>query len=247
MLNPFREVVDPYDIHQGNPDLNPEYIDAYELSYLRYFKGAIITSSLFFRQTHGLISRYRTMIDSLTSLTEPVNLSKANSYGFELIANLNTPQWLNLNGSFTYYKTEIQGNNIEAELSNSGYTWTTKLLATVKMWLGFDLSMIYNYNSKRPIVDGFIEPMQNFDVSLKKTFFNKKFDISMRVSDVLNSQRFQINLANTGYKQNFTNKRESRVAYLTLTYRFGNLMENQHKNGQRKKENEDTNPPDIEF
>lgn len=246
MLNPFREVSDPYDIRQGNPNLNPEYIDAYELSYLRYFKGALITSSVFFRQTHGLISRYRTLLDSVTSLIMPVNLSKANSYGFELIANLQTPKWLNLNGSFTYYKTEIQGNNIEAELSNSGYTWNTKFLATVKMWLGLELSMVYNYNSKRPIVDGFIEPMQNFDISIKKVFLDKKLDMSMRVSDLFNTQKFQINTANTGYSQNFTNKRESRVAYLTLTYRFGNQMEN-HKNGQRKKEDEDTSPPDNEY
>ncbi len=248
MLNPFREVSDPYNIRQGNPNLNPEYIDGYELSYLRYFKGALITSSVFFRQTHGLISRYRTLIDSVTSLTEPVNLSKANSYGFEFIANLQTPKWLNLNGSFTYYKTDIQGNNIQAELSNSGYTWTTKFLASVKMWLGLELSMIYNYNSKRPIVEGFIEPMQNFDVSLKKVFFNKKLDMSMRVSDVFNSQKFQINTANTGYSQNFTNKRESRVAYLTLTYRFGNQMDNQRKNGKKNnKDNEDTNPPEIDY
>lgn len=247
MLNPFREISDPYDIRQGNPNLNPEYIDSYELSYLRYLKGALITSSVFFRQTHGLISRYRILLDSVTSLTMPVNLSKANSYGFELIANLQTPKWLNLNGSFTYYKTDISGNNIQAELSNSGYSWTTKFLATVKMWLGFELAMIYNYNSKRPVVEGFIEPMQNFDVSLKNVFFDRKLDVSMRVSDVFNSQKFQINTANTGYSQNFTNKRESRVAYLTLTYRFGNLMDKNHKKGQRQKDNEDENPPDIEY
>ena len=238
MLNPFREVVDPYDVHQGNPNLNPEYIDAYELSYLRYFKGGLVTSSVFFHQTHGLISRYRTMIDSLTALTQPVNLSKANSYGFEIITNLNTPQWLNLNGSFTYYKTDIQGDNIQAELSNSGYTWTTKLFSTIKMWFGLELSMIYNYSSKRPIVDGFIEPMQNFDMSLKKVFFDKKLDMSLRVSDLFNSQKFQINTANTGYTQNFTNKRESRVAYLTLTYRFGKEINSKKKNGNHDQNNE---------
>jgi outer membrane receptor protein involved in Fe transport len=238
MLNPFREVVDPYNVHQGNPDLNPEYIDAYELSYLKYFKGGLVTSSIFFHQTHGLISRYRTMIDSLTALTQPVNLSKANSYGFEIIGNLNTPQWLNLNGSFTYYKTDIQGGNIQPELSNSGYTWTTKLLGSIKMWFGLELSMIYNYSSKRPVVDGFIEPMQYFDVSLKKVFLDKKLDMSLKVSDLFNSQKFQINTENTGYTQNSTFKRESRVAYLTLTYRFGKDLNSKKKNGTHEQNNE---------
>ncbi len=115
------------------------------------------------------------------------------------------------------------------------------------MWVGFEISFIYNYNSKRPIVDGFIQPMQNFDISLKKVFLDKKLDMSMRVSDLFNSQKFQINAANTGYTQNLAFKRESRVAYLTITYRFGNQKDNQHKNGQKRKDNNDTNPPDIDY
>jgi outer membrane receptor protein involved in Fe transport len=246
MLNPYIEITDPYDLRKGNPNLNPEYIDAYELSFLKYIKGATITSSIFFRDTHGLISRYRTLIDSVTSLTSPINLSRAYSYGFELIANLQTPRWLNFNGSFSYYKTDIKGGDQAAELTNSGYTWSTKFFATIKMWLGLELSAIYNYQSKRPVVEGFIEPMQSLDVSLKRVFFNKKFDISARVSDIFNTQQFKINTSNTGYTQNFLNKRDSRVAYLTLTYRFGNLNDMQQRR-EKKRNNDDTNPPENDF
>ena len=77
--------------------------------------------------------------------------------------------------------------------------------------------------------------------------FGKKLDISMRVSDVMNTQQFKINTANTGYIQNFSNKRESRIAYLTLTYRFGNLMDNERKGRDRKRNNNnEDNGPDIE-
>lgn len=246
MLNPFREISDPYNLRQGNPNLNPEYIDAYELSYLKYIKGAVVTSSIFFRDTHGLISRYRTLLDSVTSLTEPINLSRAYSYGFELIANLQTPKWLNLNGSFSYYKTDIKGGDNAAELTNSGYTWSTKFFATMKMWLGLELSAIYNYQSKRPTVDGYIEPIQSLDVSLKKVFFNRKFDISARVSDLFNTQEFKIYASNIGYTQSNSMKRESRVAYITLTYKFGNL-ENQQQQRRKKRENNEDNGPDIEY
>ena len=243
MLNPFGENVDPFNIRKGNPDLNPEYIDSYELSFLKYISNNVITSSIFFRDTHGLITRLRTLINSDTTFTTFVNLSRAYSYGIDVIANLQTPQWLNFTGSFSYYRTDISGSNISSALINSGYAWNTKFLASVKMWLGFDLQMSYYYQSKRPIVDGYIEPIQAFDISLKRSFMNQNLEVGARVSDVFDTQEFKISTSNTGYSQNFSNKRESRIGYFTLTYKFGNLFENKPQKPKNKKPDEDIPPP----
>ncbi len=243
-LNPFGENTDPYNLRTGNPQLKPEYIDSYELSYLKYITGAVITSSVYFRETHGLISRLKTAIDSVTTLTSWVNLSKAYAYGFELIASVQTPKWLNLTGSFSYYNTQIIGDNIQSELSNSGSSWFTKFLATVNLWYGFDLQMAYNYQSRRPTVDGYFEPFQTFDVSLRREIVKKKFEMSVRVSDLFNTQEYKFYSSGDGYTQNQTFKRDSRVAYLTLTYRFGDVSDRQ-KHDKNKKPKED-NAPDID-
>lgn len=243
-LNPFGENTDPYNLRTGNPQLKPEYIDSYELSYLKYITGAVITSSVYFRETHGLISRLKTAIDSVTTMTTWVNLSKAYSYGFELIASVQTPKWLNFTGSFSYYNIQIVGDNIQSELSNSGSSWFTKFLTTVNLWYGFDLQMAYNYQSRNPTVDGYYEPFQTFDVSLRREIVKKKFEMSMRVSDLFNTQEYRQYAAGDGYIQNQTFKRDSRVAYLTLTYRFGNVSDEQKH--EKSKKPKDDSPPDIE-
>jgi outer membrane receptor protein involved in Fe transport len=245
MLNPFGENVDPFNIRKGNPDLNPEYINSFELSFMKYISNNVITSSLFFRDTRGLITRIRTLASGDTTFTTFANLSRAYSYGIDVIANLQTPKWLSLTGSFSYYRTDIKGDNVLSALDNSGYAWNTKFLASVKMWFGFDLQMSYYYLSKRPTADGYIQPIQAFDVSIKKSFMKQNLEVGMRVSDVFNTQEFQVYQANQGYTQNSTNKRDSRVAYLTLTYKFGNLFEapTQQKNKNKKPNEEDT--PDI--
>lgn len=242
MLNPFGENTDPYNLRNGNPDLKPEYIDSYELSYLKYINNSVITSSVYFKQTHGLITRIKTSIDSITTLTNFVNLSNAYSYGFELIASIQqTPKWLNFTGSFNYYNTVINGDNVQSALSTSGHAWFTKFLASVNLWYGFDLQMAYNYQSRRPAIDGYIEPVQSFDVSLKKEFAKQNLEIGMRVSDVFNTQQNKQFQTGDGYTQNITNKRESRFAYLTLTYRFGTIAEKDKSRKKPKEENPDEN------
>jgi outer membrane receptor protein involved in Fe transport len=240
-LNPFGENTDPYNLRNGNPDLKPEYIDSYELSYLKYIKSSVITSSVFLKENHGLISRLKTSIDSITTLTTFVNLSKSYSYGFELIASLQTPKWLSFTGSFSYYNTIINGDNIQSELSTSGHSWYTKFLASLKLWAGFDLQMAYNYQSRRPTIDGYIEPVQAFDISLRKEFTKQNLDISMRVSDVFNTRENRQYQTGDGFIQNITNKRDSRFAYLTLTYRFGTLIEKDKSKKRPKEDNPDEN------
>lgn len=240
-LNPFGENTDPYNLRNGNPDLKPEYIDSYELSYLKYIKSSVLTSSVYFKQTHGLISRLKTSLDSLTTLTTFVNLTSAYSYGVELIASIQGPKWLSLTGSFNYYNIVINGDNVQTDLSTSGHAWYTKFLASINMWAGFDLQMAYNYQSRRPVIDGYIEPVQNFDISLRKEFKKANLDLSLRVSDVFNTQENRQFQTGTGYVQNITNKRDSRFVYLTATYRFGTLVEKDKSKKKPKDENQDEN------
>ncbi len=247
MINPFIDYSDPLNLRQGNPDINPEYIDSYELSYLRNMGPAIVTSSVFYRQTHGLITRFRTLLDSITTFTTIENLASAKSYGFELIGNSQIAPWWNFSGSFSYFRTDINAGNLQADLTNSGYSWTAKFITNFKLPFGFNLSASYFYLSKRPTALGEIQPLQAMDVSLKKDFFGGRASLSVRGSDIFDTQQFNINIANSGFTEYATHKRDSRNAYLTFTYKFGNLFDNQQKQRKGKKPDyNNNNPPEDE-
>jgi outer membrane receptor protein involved in Fe transport len=246
MINPFIDYSDPLNLKQGNPDINPEYIDSYELSYLRYLGSTIITSSVFYRQTHGLITRYRTLLDSITTFTTIENLSSAKSYGIELIGNSQITPWWNLSGNFSYYRTDINASNLQADLTNSGYAWTAKFITNFKLPLGLNLSVSYYYLSKRPTALGEIQPLQAMDISLKKEFLGGRASLSARGSDIFNTQQFNMNIANSGFTEYATRKRDSRNAYLTFTYNFGNMYDKNQKQKKGKRPDDNNNSPDEE-
>jgi outer membrane receptor protein involved in Fe transport len=62
-LNPNIEASNPLQISQGNPLLDPEFTDNYELAYNTYYKEASINLSTFFRNSSGSIQSVRTVQD----------------------------------------------------------------------------------------------------------------------------------------------------------------------------------------
>lgn len=243
--NPFRNYSDPLNIRAGNPDLKPEYIDSYQLAYLKYFQGFTINPSVYLKYTHGLISRFRTLIDSITTLTTFQNLSSSVSYGLELIATANVGKILNANASFNYFKTKINGDNVQADLTTEAESFNTKLNTNMKLWGGVDMQMSYSYMGKQNTALGFRYPMQSFDVGFKKDFFDNKLTVMFRASDIFNTMRFKMDINNTGFIQNFMRKMDSRIYFISLSYKIG-TGERQMKR-ERKRDTEDKGPGDVDF
>jgi hypothetical protein len=86
-------------------------------------------------------------------------------------------------------------------------------------------------------VQGTMSPMQMLDVAVKKDFFHKLASLTLRVSDPFNLTKFSLTSNGTNYNIIADRKRDSRVAYLTLTIRFGSEPMKQQKR-QREQQND---------
>jgi hypothetical protein len=64
------------------------------------------------------------------------------------------------------------------------------------------------------------------------------------VSDIFDTQKFNANLIGTGFMQSFSRQRDSRNAYITLTYKFGTPEKKTRR--ERRNQNENNNNDDSE-
>jgi outer membrane receptor protein involved in Fe transport len=242
-LNPFIDYSDPQNLRVGNPELNPEYINAVELGYLKYFKSFSVTSSIFYKLTNDVINRITTLTDSNVTMTTFKNLSKSSSYGFEFITSGQLLNWWFLNGNFSYYRSIVQGNYGTGELDNSSYTWSARVNSSFSFPNLFDLQIAYNYNGKNVTAQGNTEPFQSVDLAIKRDFLNKRITLGFRVSDVFNSFKFNSTSIGTGFEITNSRKRDSRVAFLTFTYRLGD-DKTMNKKKPKKDDNENNGNPE---
>ena len=75
------------------------------------------------------------------------------------------------------------------------------------------------------------------DIAIKKDFFNKLASLTFRVSDPFDVMKFSLTSTGSNYNIVADRKRDTRVAYLTLSIRFGSEPIKQQKK-QRDQQNE---------
>lgn len=236
-LNPFVSVSmmgGSNNLSQGNPNLNPEFTDSYELSYIHYLPIGTVTPSVFYRQTKDEIARSIQLIDSVTTLTSFVNYNSSRYYGGEIMINSQPLKIWSLNGTFSYYKTEVDASNLVSGLTNDGYSWSARAASNLILPADLSFQLTYMYHGKRISAQGTFEPVQMLDAGLKKDLFDKNLSITFRVSDIFNTAKFKANVYGADFSQISERSRDSRTFFLNISYKFGQ----QEKKPDRRKKNE---------
>jgi len=245
-LNPFINYSDPVNLSAGNPNLDPEYINSYELSHDLNWKATTLNSSIFYKQIDNIISSKTILNSDGTTLTSFDNLNSGISYGLEFILSQRIAKWWKANANYSYFRTTFYGNNIN-EAAKDGYSWNTKINTSITILKNLDIQVSFNYSAPivtvsnssemRPFNSGGGQGKQkeNYfaDLGMKKEFFDGKLTADIRISDIFKSIKYDI----TTYGDNFTSstirRRESRVVFFGLSYKIngGLKQKNRKKSG----------------
>ncbi len=222
-LNPFTDFSNPKRLRVGNPELLPETIDAFELSYSKKFEKGSLSGTGYFRYITNGHTRYFTPTsptsDSL--IITFLNLLDGQSYGLELIAQLKPTKWMDLMASANLFRTVTDASNLEADLTVSNFGLSSNLNATVYFSKNTNLQLTANYSTPRFGPQGYFAALFSSDIAFKQNILKGKGSVNFRVSDVFNTRRFLIITDTELVTGENRRKRESRIAYLTFSYRFG--------------------------
>lgn len=223
-LNPFPVYSDPLNLRKGNPEVQPEYINSYEVGYEKMWKKGSITSTLYFKETVDRIQRIRQFYDDGVSVTTFANVDESYDYGVELIGTYSPFSWWRNMISVNAYESRLSANIQGTALSNKGVSWDAKLNATLSF---FDNTTAIQVNAQyiapRYTVQGFYQRNPGIDVGFTRTLMNKKMVLGVRVSDVFDQKGFYFEINDGNVIQETDYKWTTRRLYLTLSYKFGNL------------------------
>jgi len=222
-LNPFTEYSDPFNLRMGNPALKPEYINSFELGYNKTWKTLTLNTTGYYRYSTDVIQRIRTFYPDGTGATTYENLDNTINFGFEGIVIYRPYSWWRNNFSTNIYQTILMTSNPELQ-NNSGLNWGFKLTSAVDFWKKTTtLQLNYRYNAPRIVPQGIVQFKPAIDVSIQRSFFDKKLALTLRVSDIFDWQGFYMLVDSGNTRQESTYKWQSRRLFITLSYKFGKL------------------------
>ncbi|MEE1884234.1 outer membrane beta-barrel family protein [Pedobacter flavus] len=223
--NPFLDVSDPLNFRQGNANLRPEDVHAFEFSLSKYYSIASLTGTAYFRQTNDVIQRIMSEPDlNGVTLTTPQNLTKSTSKGIELIGRLDVSKKWNFTANVNLYENKITGVPAFGIAENSGFSWNANLTNNFTLPYNITLQIKGDYRAAEVQAQGKRKAMYGFDGGAKYDFPDKKSSLSLNVRDIFATRKW----SNTNYGRNsistFERYMQGTMANLTFSYRFGKSM-----------------------
>ncbi|MDB4917455.1 MAG: TonB-dependent receptor [Gemmatimonadetes bacterium] len=225
-LNPFPSFFDIQNVFIGNPRLNPEYTDAYELGLTRSGTLGTLQVSPFYRKTTNVIRIIVNTTDHIdgrevTSVSFE-NLATSNSWGTDVNGSLRLGSRFNGFAGFNVFKMVTDGGSLSA-LSSNAVAWMGRLNGTSQITSTFSVNASYNYRAPMKIERGELAAMQNLNVSMRKKLDGDNSSITLRILDPFNTSRFKIDVGDSSVLQLTERTAGVRGVFLAYQYSFGQV------------------------
>lgn len=238
-LNPFRDYSNPLLVRYGNPYLNPEYINSYEIGYSKMFKKINFNSSLFYREIQDMITYYRVLeANNVIGMTAK-NLNSGQSYGVEAIVSTSFYKWWKSNTTFSYFRTVLNDDSEGNDYTTSNYTWTAKTNQIFNIGKGSSFQVSGNYRAPMVLLQGKTLATYFVDIGARTDLIRNKLTLNMRASDIFKTMKWRMITESDGVKVQGERFFESRTVFIGLSYKI-----NDYKRQQRRQQD---NGNDIDF
>ena len=238
-LNPFVNTNDLLNLSTGNPYLQPENVNSFELTHLYFKKDFTLNSTIFYRNIQNSVARVRQIVEGDTTLTTFQNLNQNNSFGIELIVSHRLAKWLRTNGNVSVFQSDIQGQTQSGEFSRSNLSLTARLNFQVKVSKNLAMQFSNNYRSPLLTPQGKVSTIYAADFGAKYDAWKGKVSINLRINDIFNTQEQTIFTDGLGFSAINFKKNETRFLMLGIQYRLYKKLKNPTEQRERKKVNEE--------
>lgn len=220
-LNPYREVVAPQVIREGNPALDPERSNLYEVGYGTYGPKSSFNASLYGRTTNNAINSLLSLQNDTTYIRF-FNLARNQTYGINLSGNYKPNKKISLNANLNVYHASLEAG----ALANRGWMYNAFTSYSIDLgkgwWHGFNGS----FTSRTVTLQGRMAAFYYHNTTLRKDIWKKRGAIGVNLANpFMRGTRFRTNTAGEGFEQVEDNINFTRGIRLTLNYRFGVLQQ----------------------
>ncbi|MEP6611558.1 MAG: TonB-dependent receptor [Mucilaginibacter sp.] len=219
-INPFLYYVDLYDYRSGNPNLKPEYSNNFELThtYKRTITTVLYVSII---SDNYYFDFYQQNDSTKVNIKTFTNFGKIYNYGIKFSAPVTVNSWWNayfyVDASYQRYVAYPQYGNLNKGAQDIIFNTNQNF----RLAPGVIATLSGEYES--PNFYGISQNKARYWVgaAIGTQMFDKRGSLKLVVNDLFNTQRdrAQINYQNLNFS--VVDKKESRVARLTFSYRFG--------------------------
>lgn len=219
-LSPYVTFSDQRNFFSGNPDLDPEFTDAFELGHINYFERGTLFSTVYFRNTVDKIERIRQVNDDGFSVTAPYNLTGEKSFGVEFSGDYRVNEWWKLDFNANFFHARIDASNIGQTELRKTYSWLFRQTSRFTFGEGWDVQVRANYEARQKTAQGVRKGIFFMDLSASKRILEDRGTLVLNVTDVFNTRINRYILEGFNFFTEGESQMVRRQTNLTFAYRI---------------------------
>jgi len=222
-LEPFITWVDAFNVRQGNSALLPEYIDSFEIGYLKKIKKSNMFSlEGYYRVTNNKVETVRSVYQENVMLKTPENVGKDYSLGVELMFSFKLTKWWDIDLMGDMYNYKVEGILYEKDFSNSSTNWSSRFNNTFMIKKRTKIQINSMYNGASVTAQGETAGYYMINAAVKQDFLDKKISAVLQVRDIFSSAKHEFTSSGPDFYNYSEYNRVSPTVMLTVSYRFNN-------------------------
>ena len=226
-LNSFSNITDSTNISFGNPDLTPEYSNAYELNYIKNWDKHTLSVSGYYRTTEDVIERISYNVGNVIYTTSE-NVASSNSAGLEIIGKNRLWKKFDLTTTVNLFYYKLDGFNYTINdqtivgKEDENFSWNARMTGSYMLPWGITLQATGRYDARRIVAQGYRKASYTLDLGLRKAF-DQHWSLAVSARDILDSRRWHTVTSSDNFRRDAENWHGGRTINATLTYSFGNM------------------------
>lgn len=229
-IMPVIFMADRQNVRQGNPKLQPEFINTAEVNYSKIFGNSNILSSLYYRLEENPIVNiaYQAPYDSSILINTFTNGNLVHRYGWDNTFKTNIGKSWELTANANVFSLRVITN----DYNRQGWAANGKLIVNYKLpdgasiklkgkpFIKFSTQLMGNYESRQIMPQGYRKAVPFADFAFKAEAF-KVASLTFSVNDMFNTRRMVWVYEQPTYLQEMMRRRDARYFKVSLQFMFG--------------------------
>jgi len=238
-LEPFYVWQDANNIRIGNPELEPEYIDSYELAYMTNWGESLISLEGYYRIRNNKMERVRSVYDKDVTLVTYENVGTDYTFGTEFMINTDLVEFWNINLMADLYNYKVEGSYDEVDFSKDNFNWSVRLNNAFQIFESTKLQINGSYNSPSISSQNEFAGFFSTNIAVRQDLFDKMLSLTLQVRDVFDTAIHEGYSSVHGFETNYTFKRNAPMVMLNVSLKLNNYKEKRKKRGDNSGDMED--------
>ncbi|MEY4459015.1 MAG: hypothetical protein RIT38_220 [Bacteroidota bacterium] len=216
-MNPFVFYVDKYTYNKGNPFLQPQIGNNFELAHTY---NQFLTTTINYTIVNRIFQQ-SFIQDGFATIVQTANIGTKTNFGIASNIQLSAKKILTSNIYLAYTHNNYKGNVAGDPLDLSADMYLISVNNQFKFEKGWTAELSGWYRTKGIEGQIIVNPLSQVNLGVQKQVLKNKGTLKLGIRDLFltNFPKGVFRFSNTEAK--FSNQRDSRILSLSFTYRFG--------------------------